>query len=60
MLSLGRSKPWPEVLQTVTGSTGMDATAIIDYFKPLNDWLVKYNTDNNFKVGWNGNGKPLS
>ncbi|EDV25300.1 uncharacterized protein TRIADDRAFT_37492 [Trichoplax adhaerens] len=56
MLSLGRSKPWPEVLKALTGGTGMDATAIIDYFKPLNDWLTKYNKDNNFKVGWAGNG----
>jgi peptidyl-dipeptidase A len=39
MLSMGQSRPWPEALETLTGSKQMDATAIIDYFKPLKDWL---------------------
>jgi peptidyl-dipeptidase A len=39
MLAMGMSRPWPEALETLTGSKQMDATAIIDYFKPLKDWL---------------------
>ncbi len=39
MLSMGLSKPWPEALQTLTGSKEMDATAILDYFAPLSKWL---------------------
>ena len=39
MLELGSSKPWPEALTLVTGSPEMDATAIIDYFAPLKEWL---------------------
>jgi peptidyl-dipeptidase A len=39
MLSLGQSKPWPEALDTLTGSKQMDATAILDYFAPLSKWL---------------------
>jgi peptidyl-dipeptidase A len=39
MLAMGQSRPWPEALETLTGSKQMDATAIIDYFKPLKDWL---------------------
>ncbi|HVZ23387.1 MAG TPA: M2 family metallopeptidase [Vicinamibacterales bacterium] len=39
MLSLGESKPWPEALNVMTGTTQMDATAILDYFAPLDKWL---------------------
>jgi peptidyl-dipeptidase A len=39
MLALGLSKPWPEALKTMTGEDKMDATAIIDYFAPLKQWL---------------------
>ena len=39
MLSMGSSRPWPEALETLTGSKQMDATAILDYFAPLSKWL---------------------
>jgi peptidyl-dipeptidase A len=39
MLKLGLSKPWPDALETLTGSRQMDATAIRDYFAPLQAWL---------------------
>lgn len=39
MLAIGLSKPWPEALKTMTGEGKMDATAIIDYFAPLKQWL---------------------
>ena len=39
MLRLGLSKPWPDALETLTGSREMDATAIRDYFAPLQTWL---------------------
>jgi peptidyl-dipeptidase A len=50
MMALGLSKPWPEALEALTGSKQMDATAIIDYFAPLQQWL-----DEQIKgkpVGW--------
>ena len=43
MLALGASKPWPEALAVMTGSKEMDATAILDYFKPLSAWLAEEN-----------------
>jgi peptidyl-dipeptidase A len=43
MLELGQSRPWPEALKVLTGSERMDATAILDYFKPLQVWLEKQN-----------------
>jgi peptidyl-dipeptidase A len=39
MLSLGQSKPWPDALEVLTGTKQMDASAIIDYFAPLDKWL---------------------
>ncbi len=39
MMAMGLSRPWPEALEALTGSKQMDATAIIDYFAPLQTWL---------------------
>jgi peptidyl-dipeptidase A len=39
MLSMGTSKPWPEELEVIAGTKQMDASAIIDYFAPLDKWL---------------------
>jgi peptidyl-dipeptidase A len=50
MLSMGLSRPWPEALEKIAGTKQMDATAILDYFKPLDAWL-----DEQIKgkpVGW--------
>jgi len=41
MLEMGASKPWPDALEALTGERQMDATAILDYFAPLSDWLSK-------------------
>jgi peptidyl-dipeptidase A len=43
MLSLGASKPWQDALFELTGQREMDATAILDYFAPLQAWLEKQN-----------------
>jgi peptidyl-dipeptidase A len=50
MLSLGLSKPWPDALQAITGQRQMDATAILDYFAPLQKWLDEQNKGR--PVGW--------
>ena len=50
MLSLGQSQPWPEAMQALTGQRSMDASAIIDYFAPLNSWLKKQNEGR--QCGW--------
>jgi peptidyl-dipeptidase A len=42
-LEMGSRRPWPEALEALTGQRQMDATAIIDYFRPLKDWLDKQN-----------------
>lgn len=43
MMELGRSRPWPEALEAVTGTREMDATAMLDYFAPLRSWLEEQN-----------------
>jgi peptidyl-dipeptidase A len=50
MLSMGQSRPWPEALETLTGSKQMDATAILDYFAPLSKWLDEQLSGQ--PVGW--------
>jgi peptidyl-dipeptidase A len=50
MLSLGQSRPWPEALYQLTGTRDMDASAIIEYFRPLMTWLQDANKD--LTCGW--------
>ena len=50
MLALGQSRPWPEALAELTGEKQMDATAIRDYFAPLQKWLDEQNKG--VPVGW--------
>jgi peptidyl-dipeptidase A len=49
MLEMGRSKPWPEAL-AVLGEKDIDATAILDYYRPLMGWLEKQNRGE--QCGW--------
>lgn len=50
MLEMGQSRPWQEALYTLTGQRQMDATAIRDYFAPLQRWLDEQNRGK--PVGW--------
>jgi len=52
MLAMGASRPWPEALKALTGEDKMDATAILEYFAPLKQWLDEQNKGH--KVGWSG------
>lgn len=50
MLKLGSSKPWPEALEQIAGTQKIDAQALLDYFKPLHDWLIEQNEGD--VIGW--------
>lgn len=50
MMEMGQSRPWPEALEAFTGQREMDATAVSDYFAPLNVWLVEQNKGES--CGW--------
>jgi peptidyl-dipeptidase A len=43
MLALGQSQPWQDTLEKLTGTRQMDASAILDYFAPLQQWLADKN-----------------
>ena len=51
MLRLGKSKPWKEVMEIMTGTPKMDTGAYREYFAPLEKWLIKKNKEENNKVG---------
>ncbi|MGE5734960.1 MAG: M2 family metallopeptidase [Acidobacteriota bacterium] len=52
MLEMGKSQPWPDALYALTGERQMDASAILDYFAPLQKWLDEQNAKNGVKPGW--------
>ena len=50
LLKLGSSLPWPDALEKLTGSRQMSVDPLLEYFKPLMDWL-KENVDES-EQGW--------
>jgi peptidyl-dipeptidase A len=50
MLAMGQSKPWPDALEVLTGGRQVDASAILEYFAPLQKWLDEQNKGK--PVGW--------
>ncbi|HEU4773224.1 MAG TPA: M2 family metallopeptidase [Lysobacter sp.] len=43
MLSKGASQPWQQTLKELTGGETMDASAVLEYFAPLQTWLTQQN-----------------
>jgi len=43
MLSKGASQPWQKTLKELTGGEQMDASAVLEYFAPLQTWLKQQN-----------------
>jgi len=50
MLEMGLSRPWQDALEKIAGTRQMDASAIRDYFAPLEKWLEEQNAGK--PVGW--------
>ena len=50
MLEMGASRPWQDALDKIAGTKQMDASAIRDYFVPLQKWLDVQNAGK--PVGW--------
>ena len=50
MMEMGASEPWPDVLETFTGTREMDGSAIIEYFDPLITYLEEENEGRS--CGW--------
>jgi peptidyl-dipeptidase A len=54
MLAKGASQPWQQTLKELTGSEKMDASAVLEYFSPLQAWLKEQNEGKT--CGWNTEG----
>nr|CAD7196975.1 unnamed protein product [Timema douglasi] len=52
MLQMGSSRPWPDAMEVLTGQREMDASGLLDYFKPLSDWLKRENIRTNEPLDW--------
>jgi peptidyl-dipeptidase A len=50
MLEAGASQPWQDTLEEFAGTREMDATAIVDYFAPLMEYLKEQNAGR--ACGW--------
>jgi peptidyl-dipeptidase A len=54
MLSKGNSQPWQQTMKELTGGEKMDASAVLEYFAPLQTWLKEQNAGST--CGWNAAG----
>lgn len=43
MLQKGQSQPWQQTMKELTGTESMDASAVLEYFAPLQGWLEEKN-----------------
>ncbi len=50
MLSKGSSQPWQQTMKELTGGEKMDASAILEYFAPLQKFLTEQNQGK--QCGW--------
>ena len=50
MQQMGSSKPWPEAMKVVSGESAADASAMLEYFAPLQTWLTEQNQGQ--QCGW--------
>lgn len=53
-MELGSSKPWQEAMQRLTGTREISASALLEYFRPLRDWLETDNLVKGESLGWEG------
>lgn len=52
MLKMGSSKPWPDAMEALTGQREMRADGLLEYFRPLHDWLKAENQRTGEYIGW--------
>ena len=52
MLEAGSSRPWRETLLEAIGTDTLDASAILEYFAPLRDYLKTELDKSGEKLGW--------
>ena len=52
MLALGQSKDWQTALEALTGARELSGKSMLNYYKPLKDWLDIQNAERT--CGWEG------
>ena len=52
LLQMGAGQPWPDTLEQYTGSRKMDASAILEYFLPLEQFIDGEIATFGIEVGW--------
>ncbi|XP_022825182.1 angiotensin-converting enzyme-like isoform X1 [Spodoptera litura] len=52
MLKMGSSKPWPDAMEVLTGQRSMKADGLLEYFRPLYEWLQAENQRTGEYIGW--------
>ena len=50
MMELGQRREWPDALEAITGERRMEATGLLEYFRPLQRWLEEQNRS--IPTGW--------
>jgi peptidyl-dipeptidase A len=50
MMAMGRSQPWQDTLEMLTGERELDPSALLEYFAPLQAWLEVQNVGR--QCGW--------
>ncbi|XP_060560750.1 angiotensin-converting enzyme-like [Ruditapes philippinarum] len=63
MLRMGSSQRWGKAMETITRNTNgytsrLSAQPILDYFRPLQEWLEEENTKAGEKTGWDKTNCP--
>lgn len=56
MLGKGSSQPWQKTMKELTGGEKMDASAVLEYFAPLQTWLKQQNEGQS--CGWQASVAP--
>ncbi|KAK7093090.1 angiotensin-converting enzyme-like [Littorina saxatilis] len=51
-MAAGVSRPWQDILEEFTGSREISAQPILEYFRPLHDWLKADNELHQEPLGW--------
>ena len=52
MLKMGKSRPWLDPYEKLTGTRTLTAKAIKDYFDPIYKWMQQQRKSANYPIGW--------
>ena len=51
-MAMGQSVPWQDSFEKITGTRELSGTSVMNYYRPLKQWLDKQNE--NRACGWGG------